>query len=82
MKYLLAFLLFASASCEKDDAPNCKTCDDNVHMQRQGQPNLDYVESSVTYCNGEWEGKDGKVIHYSGTQMGQPWHKTVTTECR
>lgn len=81
MKHILLILILF-ASCQKEEPTPCKTCDEKVHLRQQGQQNLDYVQSSKEYCNGEWGAVEGKVVRSSGTNHSGWWEKTVITECR
>lgn len=75
---ILSILLFTACSKEEDQV--CKTCDENVNYQTLGVSQY-YIQSSTTYCNGEWVELDGKITKSNGTNPSGWWKKTVTIKC-
>ena len=80
MKTILLLLSLAFVSCEKDEG-RCVTCQERVHLQRFGQPSLDYIESSTEYCDDSWKAIDGKKEIAQGTNQGVSYKKTTTMVC-
>lgn len=79
---LLIFLLLLFTACEKEGF-DCKTCDENVHLVKDGAIVQDYIQSSTVYCDGNWRNVDGKVTVQKHLTVSDPgwWKKTTTVIC-